>query len=279
MCADGLGRATEGWLAMVEPVLSTMTLLGSSVPVKRAGQGPAMVMLHGGGGAPRFLPAMQKLAQSFEVIVPQAPGFGGGDPPAWLETVSDLANFYLEFLHALNLREVHLVGLSLGGWVAADLAVRDAGRLASLTLMDAPGIHVAGVAQLDPFLLNEEQAVRAIYYDEKLADEAVARTLAPANEDVRLANQHIVAKLVWQPRFHDPQLQRWLHRIRVPTLIVWGENDRLFPPAYGEAWHKAIAGSRLAVLPRCGHLPIQEQPDMFAALVSEFCRQNTTARA
>ncbi len=256
---------------MPEPTFSTITLCGASVPVKRAGAGPVMLMLHGGGGAPRFLPAMQALAQKFEVIVPQAPGFGGGEPPPWLETVSDLANFYLDFLDKLDLRAVHLVGLSLGGWVAADLAVRNAGRLASLTLVDAPGIHVPGVTQLDPFLMSEEQAVREIYFDQKFADEAVARILSPDNEDVRLANQRMVAKLAWQPRFHDPQLQRWLHRIHIPTLILWGENDRMFPPAYGEAWHKAIAGSRLIVLPRCGHLPIQEKPDEFVSLVAEFC--------
>jgi len=242
--------------------------------VKRAGTGAPMVMIHGGGGSPRFLSAMQKLAERFEVIVPQAPGFGGGEPPAWLETIADLANFYLEFLGALDLRRVHLVGLSLGGWTAAELAIRDASRLASLTLMDAPGIFVPGVQQLDPFLLSDEQAVRATYFDQTLADEAIARVLAPENEDVRLANQRTVAKLAWQPRFHNPHLQRWLHRIRIPTLIIWGENDRLFPPVYGAAWAKAVASSRLAVLPRCGHLPIQEQPEAFVRLVGEFCMEH-----
>jgi len=262
---------------MIEPTLSTITVCGASVPVKRAGAGATMLMLHGSGGAPRFLPAMQALAQKFEVIVPQAPGFGGGDPPAWLETVSDLANFYLDFLDTLDLRQVHLVGLSLGGWIAADLAVRNASRLASLTLVDAPGIHVAGIEHLDPFLLSEEQAVRETYFEPKLADEAVARALVPENEDVRLANQRMVAKLAWQPRYHDPQLQRWLHRIRIPTLILWGENDRLFPPAYGEAWHTAIAGSRIVVLPRCGHLPIQERPEAFVSIVTEFCSEERIA--
>jgi pimeloyl-ACP methyl ester carboxylesterase len=262
---------------MSEFTLSTMSFRGSDFPVKRAGRGPAMLMLHGMGGAPRFLPGMAGLARNFDVIVPQAPGFGGGEPPAWLETVSDLANFYLDFIDMLDLRDVHLVGLSLGGWTAADVAVRDSSRLASLTLVDAPGIHVAGAAKLDPFTSSEEQAVRDIYFDPKMADEAVARALAPENEDVRLANQRIVAKLTWQPRFHDPQLQRWLHRIRIPTLIIWGENDRLFPPAYGEAWHKAIPGSRLVVLPRCGHLPIQEKPDEFVQLVTEFCSKERVA--
>ena len=256
---------------MIEPTFSTITLCGASVVVKRAGTGAPMLMLHGSGGSPRFLPGMQGLSRKFDVIVPMAPGFGGSPAPAWLESIADLANFYLEFLDALDLRKVHLVGLSLGGWVAAELAVRNASRLASLTLMAAPGIAVPGIAPFDPSLHSEEQAVRNTYFDAKLADEAIARVLGPGTETVRLANQRIVAKLTGEKRYHDPQLQRWLHRIRIPTLILWGENDLLFPPAYGEAWHKAIPGSRLVVLPRCGHLPIQEQPDEFVSLVGEFC--------
>jgi pimeloyl-ACP methyl ester carboxylesterase len=235
-----------------------------------------MVMLHGAGGAPRFLPAMRALAQRFEVIVPQAPGFGGTEAPPWLETISDLANFYLEFLDAFDLRGVHLVGLSLGGWTAAELAVRNVSRLASLSLMDAPGIKTPGIEPHDPALLSEEQAIRNTYFDPRLAEEALARAFKPENESVRRANRRIVAKLAWAHRFHDPHLQRWLHRIRIPTLILWGGNDRIFPPAYGEAWAKAIAGARLVVLPRCGHLPIQEQPEAFAAALAEFCG---TARA
>jgi pimeloyl-ACP methyl ester carboxylesterase len=257
---------------MIEPMLSTVTIRGAAFPVKRAGVGPTMVMLHGTGGAPRFLPAMQALARQFEVIVPQAPGFGGTAAPDWLQSISDLAQFYLEFLEMFDLRDVHLVGLSLGGWVAAELAVRNASRLASLTLMGAPGIKAPGFEPRDPTAhRSEEQAVREIYFDTKLADDAVARAFAPANEAVRRANQRIVALLAGQHRYHDPQLQRWLHRIRIPTLILWGENDRVFPLACGETWRDAISGARLVVLPRCGHLPIQEKPDEFAACVAEFC--------
>jgi pimeloyl-ACP methyl ester carboxylesterase len=256
---------------MIEPTLSTITVCGASVLVKRAGAGAAMLMLHGQGGAPRFHPAMQALAERFEVIIPIAPGFGGSPAPSWLETISDLANFYLEFLETLDLRDVHLVGLSLGGWVAADVAVRNASRLASLTLVDAPGIEVPGVAYLDPSSLSPEEAVRANYFDPRRGDESVLRMLAPENEAVRLSNQRLVAKLAWATRYHDPQLQRWLHRIRIPTLVLWGANDRLFPPAYGAAWHAAIPGSRLVVLERCGHLPIQEKPEAFTAIVGEFC--------
>jgi pimeloyl-ACP methyl ester carboxylesterase len=257
----------------MEATYSTITIRGASVPLKRAGAGAPMLMLHGAGGSPRFLPGMQALARKFEVIVPQAPGFGGGDAPPWLATIGDWANFYLEFMEEFDLRAVHVVGLSLGGWVAAELAVRDASRLASLTLMDAPGIDVPDVPPLDTARLSEEAAVRAIYFDEKFADEAVARALNPANDAVRRANQRTVAKLTGALKHHDPNLRRNLDRLRIPTLILWGENDRLYPLAYGEAWQKAIPGARLVVLPRCGHLPIQEKPEEFAASVADFCAQ------
>ena len=256
---------------MVEAIYSTVTVCGASIQMKRAGAGQPMVMLHGAGGSPRFLPAMQALAHQFEVIVPQAPGFGGTAAPPWLETIVDLANFYLEFLDVFDLRNVHLVGLSLGGWTAAELAVRNSSRLATLTLMDAPGITVPGLEPHDPSRLGEEEAVRRTYFDPKLAEEAIARTFNPANESQRRANRRIVEKLARQHGFHDSQLQRWLHRIHIPTLIIWGENDQHFPPVYGETWQKAIPGSRLVRLARCGHLPIQEQPEQFAARVAEFC--------
>jgi pimeloyl-ACP methyl ester carboxylesterase len=261
---------------MVEPIYSTVTLCGAAIEMKCAGAGQPMLVLHGAGGSPRFLPAMQKLAERFEVFIPQAPGFGGTPAPAWLETIADLANFYLEFLEQFDLRHVHLVGLSLGGWTAAELAVRNASRLASLTLMDAPGIAVRGIEPRDPSLVPEEQITRDTYFDPKLAEDARARARA-GNAAVHQANRQLVKKLAWQYRNHDPQLQRWLSRIRIPTHIIWGADDRLFPPVYGETWAKAIAGARLTLVPRCGHLPIQEQPDIFAAKVAEFCAQARSA--
>jgi pimeloyl-ACP methyl ester carboxylesterase len=257
---------------MVEAVHSTVTLCGASIDLKRAGAGQPMLVLHGAGGSPRFLPAMQKLSERFEVFIPQAPGFGGTPVPDWLETLADVANFYREFLEMFDLRGVHLVGLSLGGWTAAELTIRDASRLASLTLMDAPGIVAPGTAPRDPARESEEQVTRDTYFDPKLADDARAR-VAAGNEAVHQANRRLVMKLAGQHRYHDAQLQSSLYRIRIPTQIIWGANDKLFPPIYGETWQKAIAGSRLTVIPRCGHLPIQEQPDAFAAAVAEFCAQ------
>jgi pimeloyl-ACP methyl ester carboxylesterase len=255
----------------MEAVLSTITLCGAAIPLKRAGAGQPMLMLHGAGGAPRFLPGMQKLAEEFELFIPQAPGFGGTEAPDWLQTIDDLATFYLEFLAMFDLRRVHLVGLSLGGWVAAALSLRDSSRLASLTLMDAPGIVAPGMAPRDPAHEDETQTIRDTYFDAARADEAVARAFAPGNAAAREGNRRLVEKLAGQHRYHDAALQRSLSRIRLPTHIVWGAGDKLLPPVYGETWQKAIGGATLTLIPRAGHLPIQEQPDLFAAAVADFC--------
>ena len=173
------------------------------------------------------------------MIVPEHPGFGDSDTPDWLDTIHDLAYFYLDFLEQLDLDRVHLVGVSLGGWIAAELAVRDTSRLASLTLVDAAGIHVPGVTQVDLFLRSDEQRIRDFFHDQARADEMIARVLRPELEDVAMKNRIATAKLAWQPRDHDPHLHKWLHRIDVPTLLIWGANDRLFPKDYAYAWQQA----------------------------------------
>ena len=188
---------------------------------------------------------MADLAARHDVIVPEHPGFGASDTPDWLDTIPDLANFYLDFLDQLDLKDVDLVGFSLGGWIAAELAVRNTRRLASLTLVAAAGIHVKGVAQVDTFLSNDEQRIRDMFHDPKRADEMLQPRRRPELEDINLKNRTITAKLIWQPRGYDPQLHKWLHRIDVPTLLIWGANDRLFPKDYALAYQRLIPGSNV----------------------------------
>jgi len=213
---------------------------------------------------------MQTLAQKFDVIAPENPGFGESDTPDWLDTIHDLAYFYLDLLSELNLRGVHLVGLSLGGWVAAELAVRSTARLASLTLAGAAGLYVDGVEQLDPFLRTDEQRLRGFFHDQSKADAIVAHALRPELEDIALKNRTTVAKLTWQPRSHDPHLAKWLHRIDVPTLLIWGDHDRMFPKKHATTYQRLIPGAKLVLIPQCGHVPQIEKPDAFVAAIEAF---------
>jgi pimeloyl-ACP methyl ester carboxylesterase len=255
---------------MSDHSISTVSIRDCRIRLMRGGAGNPLLMLHGAGGAGTWLPFMARLATQFDVIVPEHPGFGESDTPAWLDTIADLANFYLDFLADLDLDGVHLVGHSLGGWVAAELAVRNTSRLASLALIGAAGIHVAGVEQVDTFLANDEQRIRDLFYDQKLADEVIARTLRAEFEDVALKNRMATARLVWQPRSHDPHLRKWLHRIDVPTLLIWGEHDRLFPKEHAFAYQRLIPGAQVVVIPDCGHLPQVEKAEACAAALESF---------
>lgn len=262
---------------MTDPTITHVTVAGCTVPVMRKGRGAPLLVLHGAGGAGVWLPYMEKLAASFDVIVPEHPGFGGADMPDWLDNIHDLAYYYLDFLQKLELEGVHLVGFSLGGWVAAELAVRNTGRLASLTLVGSAGIYLKDVPKVDAFLGSDEQRIRDFFYDQKLADQVIARVLTPELEDVNLKNQVATAKLAWQPRGYDPYLHKWLHRIDVPTLLLWGEADKLYPKQYAEAFRRLIPGSRAVVFPDCGHIPNVEKADDFVAEIVRFAKEARAA--
>jgi pimeloyl-ACP methyl ester carboxylesterase len=248
-----------------------ITINGATIRLLRGGraEAPPLVFLHGAGGHTGWMGFLDALAHDFAVFAPEHPGFGRSDDPPWLDEVGDLAYFYLDFLATLGLDRAHLIGTSLGGWIAAELAVRNQTPLASLTLVGAVGITADGRPIDDIFRLPVEENLRRFYADQERA----ARRLGDmANVDAGIVakNRATVARLAYRPRFHNPGLDKWLHRITVPTLLIWGDKDGLVPPAFGEAYHAAIPGSRLVVLKNAGHAPFDEQKDAFLAAFRDF---------
>ena len=227
---------------------------GCRIRLMRGGSGSPLVVLHGASGA-SWLPFMQRLAENFEVIAPEHPGFGESDTPDWLDTMHDLAYFYLDLFAQLQLDAVNLVGLSFGGWVAAELAVRSTQRPGVADARRRRRTSCSGLQQVDPFLSSDAQRLRDFFYDQGKADEIVARALRPENEEALLKSRTTVARLTWQPRSHDPHLHKWLHRIDVPTLLVWGDHDRLFPKEHAFAYQKLIPDAKVVIVPKCGHVP------------------------
>src|SRR5262249_37094248 len=136
------------------------TFNGCKIRLMRGGQGAALLFLHGAGGARAWLPFIETVSQRFGLVGPRHPGFGASHKPDWLDNVGDLAYFYLDVIEALGLSGVHLVGTSLGGWIAAEIAVRDCHPLKSLTLSASAGIHVKGLSKGDAFMWSPEQATR-----------------------------------------------------------------------------------------------------------------------
>jgi len=243
---------------------------GCRLNLRRGGSGEPLLYLHGASGAPAVLPFMEKLAQRFDVLVPEHPGFGASDEPGWLENMHDLAYFYLDVLESLGLRGLHLVGSSLGGWLALEMAVRDASRLKSLLLVGPAGISVPGVKPGDVFLWSPEELTRNLFFDPALAEKMLAQPMTPELLDVSLKNRHTVARLGWEPRMHDPFLRKWLHRVNVPVKIVWGEADKILPVAYAGEFKKLMPAAEVEIIPRCGHLPQAERPEEFCDIVMRF---------
>ena len=237
---------------------------GCKVHLRRGGKGEPLLFLHGASGAPAVMPFMEKLAQRFDVLVPEHPGYGKSDEPEWLENIHDMAYFYLDFIQKLGLKNLTVVGSSMGGWIAMEIAVRDTSRLKSLVLVSPAGIAAPGVRPADIFLMPPEVLVRNLFVDQKLAE---ARLAAPEDVDVALKNRHTTARLAWEPRLHDPFLSKWLHRIDVPVKIIWGREDKILPVGILRELKKLIPTAQTFVLDNVGHLPHAERVDEFVDIV------------
>lgn len=243
---------------------------GTRVSLKRGGRGRPLLYLHGASGAAQVQPFMTALAERWDVWVPEHPGFGASDEPAWLDDIHDLAYFYLDFLERFDLRDAVVVGSSIGGWLAMEIAVRSTARIRALSLIGPSGIYVEGLQRGDMFLWSAEERVRNIFVDQSIAERLLAMPQTPEMAETAVKNAFTVAKLAWEPRLFDPHLHKWLHRIRVPTQIVWGDGDRVIPAGYAPELARLIPGARVDIIPQCGHLPQTEKPAAFLAAFDKF---------
>jgi pimeloyl-ACP methyl ester carboxylesterase len=241
---------------------------GTRLRILEAGEGETVLFLHGAGGL-AWYPLLELMAKKRRVIVPEHPGFGRSQIPEWMMTVGDLAFFYLDLLKVLDLKNVHLVGHSLGGWNAAEIAIRDTSRLKSVSLLAPAGVASPEVPFGDIFLWSPEENARHAFYDQRLVEERL-KQLATADIDISLQNRAAAARLAWNPRLRNPQLPYWLHRIDVPTLFVWGREDAICPLACAEPFMKPIKGATLEVLPQSGHALHTERPREVAAILDRF---------
>jgi pimeloyl-ACP methyl ester carboxylesterase len=247
---------------------STATIRGLDLRIMEAGSGVPVLYLHGAGG-PNWYPMLEMLSARWHVLAPEHPGFGRSTMPDWMTGVSDLAYFYLDALAALDLGKVHLVGHSLGGWTAAEIAVRNTAALRSVSLLAPAGVAALEEPYGDIFLWSPEEHARNSFFESALIAARID-ALADADADIMVQNRTAAARLAWSPRLHNPQLATWLHRIDVPTLVVWGTEDRICPYSLRTTFLRAIPGAEHFALPRSGHALHTERPTEVAARLDDF---------
>jgi pimeloyl-ACP methyl ester carboxylesterase len=252
-----------------------VTVSGVSLEIEEKGQGRPILFLHPGEGLQAGRPWFDALAADHRVIAPHHPGFGGSVLADWVGTVDDLAYLYLDLAAQLDLRDAVLAGSCFGGWVAAEMAVRNTARFSGLLLTAPLGIKVGGV--LDRDIVDMHAVPRAEFMRLAWADPERGAIDYTKLSDVELAGiargREALAVFGWKPYMHNPRLKRWLHRIDIPTHLIWGEQDGIVSTSYGEAWKAEIAGASIETVPGAGHYPHWEQSERFVACVRGFTQR------
>jgi len=231
--------------------------------LEERGNGQPFLVLHGGAGPQSVTAFAQLLAEKDDkrVLTPTHPGFGGTPRPERLQSVAGLAALYSTLLDDLGLEDVTVIGNSVGGWIAAELALLGTPRVGGIVLLDAVGIQVDGhpVADVSGLGVPEIQALS--FYD-PTPFRVDPSTIDDAQKAILAANGAALAIYAGTPDMADPTLLGRLSGIAIPTLVLWGESDRIVEPAYGQAYATAIHGARFEVLSNSGHLPQMETPEL-----------------
>jgi len=242
---------------------------GLIVRVDEYGSGRPILVLHGGAGAQSVVGLASALSMRARVLLPIHPGFEGEPRPEWVDRIDDLALTYLGLLERLDLHDVLVIGSSVGGWIASEMAVYDTTRLSGLVLIDATGIQVDGHPVADVSSLAPDELL-ALSFHNPAAFRVDPATVSP--EQVKARAENIKTLYVYDQGLNgaDPKLRRRLRRVSIPALVVWGESDRVVDPEYGRAYAQALPDARFELIPEAGHLPQLEQPQRLLTLLWEF---------
>src|ERR1700681_3133649 len=255
---------------MSAPVTRTAALDSDlEMTLTESGSGRPVLILHGGGGPFTVAGIAGHLAETMHTITPTHPGWNGTNRPEWFSGIDDLALAYLHYLGDNDLRNVLVIGSSMGGWIGSEMAVRDgAGRITGLILIDAVAIHVDAHPIRDFFALDARGVAKYAWHD---ADRFyIDPATVPAEQAARTKANMATMRVIAGTSMNDPKLMRRLGRVRIPTLAIWGESDGIVTPAYGTALAGAFQNGRLEVVKDAGHLPQIEQTAATFALIDTF---------
>jgi pimeloyl-ACP methyl ester carboxylesterase len=247
---------------------------GARLQLAKGGTGEPLLILHDEMGHPGWLRFHEALAQRFTLYIPSHPGFGKSERLDWIMNMRDLAGWYLDALDDLGMGRANLIGFSLGGWLAAEMATMCPEPFKKLVLVGAMGIKPPTGQIYDMFLEVAKDFISASYLDPAQTPEfpqVCPENPTPEQAEAWEAAREEACRLGWRPYMHYPSLAPLLRRLRkLPTLIVWGRQDAIVPMSVAEVYHASIPGSRLVIFDHCGHHPELEKSDEFVQHVRAF---------
>ena len=259
--------------------IKSMVVNGVTIEAVERGQGRPILFLHPGIGIDPDAPVLTELAKGGRVIAPSHPGFGTSQLPKGMTSVDDVSYFYLDLLELLDLRDVLVVGVGLGAWIAAEIAVKDSSRLSRLVMANAIGVKIGDRETrdiVDIWALMPDEFNALAYSDPKLGERDY-KNLPEAESLAAARNREAYARLAWSPYMHNPKLKNRLHRVTVPTLFLWGASDRILSESYGRGYCALVPGARFETIANAGHFPHIEQPDEFARRTLGFAEAQQQA--
>jgi pimeloyl-ACP methyl ester carboxylesterase len=248
------------------------------VQVRRGGTGAPVVYLHSATGEGEGLLLLDLLAERFDVVAPMFPGFGESEGIEQVDDMEDATFHLLDVLDRLDLEAPALVGASLGGWMAAELATRYPERVSSLVLVNPAGLSIPGAEIKDIFGRNPWELSSDLFADQAHPMAQMMNAMEHLDPDVLTFEMvkpmyqtlAATARLGWDPYLHNPKLRKRLHRVTAPTLVVRGAHDTLIPAAHAAAYAEEIPGARLVEIADAAHLAMIERPDEVAEQIAGF---------
>jgi pimeloyl-ACP methyl ester carboxylesterase len=258
-------------LATTGPDVRDLDVLGRQVHLLSDGSGPPVLYLHGMGDLGAWTPALACLAEQFTVLRPDHPGFGDSDDDPAVDSMLDLAFSYLDVLDALGLERVDLIGMSLGGWLAAQLAILAPHRVGRVVLLAPAGLRITAAAP-DVFTLDPVELAALTVHDPQAKALAIAAAEQVGSDQVAfqryLRNRAATAHLGWNPYMHDPKLR--VHRLAAPVLVLWGAQDQIIPVEQAAVWDQAVPHAVVETVSDAGHLLAADRPDIVAGRIIPF---------
>ena len=272
MAPASRGRSELSSNAVSTSTIERVTVSNIDLEVLRRGTGRPVLLLHGMQNVAADAPFLDQLGRRAEVIAPSHPGFGKSGLPEWVDRPDDIAVLYLELLDTLGIKRTEIVGCSLGGWIAAEMASMAPERIVKLVLVGPAGVKVGTSDKLDIpdiWAMPQDEVNKLIFHDPRKMAMDPAK-LSDEQLSIMLRNRETTALLTWEPWMHNPKLKHRLHRVKAPALFVRGVSDGLMSAAYVDGYATLVPGARTVTIAAAGHAPQIEQPAAFAAAVLPF---------